>query len=355
MRYDGATKTIKAVQRRGCTMVSLKDIAAACGVSVATVSKALNNQSDISEARRAQIRKTANEMGYLPNMAARALKTKATHDIGVLFADGHRSGLTHPFFSEVLEGLRVRAESQGYDITFINMQLQKRKVTYLEHCKYRNVDGVVIACVDFTQPEVLELVNSSIPVVTIDHVFDRCATISSNNQKGIQELVRYAVSLGHKRIAYIHGKSSSVTDDRIAGFFGTMEEAGLEVPEEYVMEVAYLDDEAAGEATRKLLALRRRPTCILYPDDYSCIGGMNVIRDAGLSIPEDISVAGYDGVTIGRLLSPKLTTYSQNMRGLGEAAASKVIELIEKPRTTLKDNTVLDGYLVKGETLGTVN
>ena len=348
MRYDELTKTIKGVRRRGCTMVSLKDIAAACGVSVATVSKALNNQSDISEARRAQIRKTANEMGYLPNMAARALKTKATHDIGVLFADGHRSGLTHPFFSEVLEGLRVRAESQGYDITFINMQLQKKKVTYLEHCKYRNVDGVVIACVDFTQPEVLELVNSSIPVVTIDHVFDRCATISSNNQKGIQELVRYAASLGHKRIAYIHGKSSSVTDDRIAGFFGTMEE-------EYVMEVAYLDDEAAGEATRKLLALKRRPTCILYPDDYSCIGGMNVIRDAGLSIPEDISVAGYDGVTIGRLLSPKLTTYSQNMRGLGEAAASKIIELIEKPRTTLKDNTVLDGYLVKGETLGTVN
>jgi DNA-binding LacI/PurR family transcriptional regulator len=204
MGYDGVTKTIKVVQKRGRTMVSLKDIAAACGVSVATVSKALNNQSDISEARRAQIRKTANEMGYLPNMAARALKTKATHDIGVLFADGHRSGLTHPFFSEVLEGLRVRAESQGYDITFINMQLQKKKVTYLEHCKYRNVDGVVIACVDFTQPEVLELVNSSIPVVTIDHVFDRCATISSNNQKGIQELVRYAASLGHKRIAYIH-------------------------------------------------------------------------------------------------------------------------------------------------------
>jgi len=87
MRYDGVAKTIKAVQKRGCTMVSLKDIAVACGVSVATVSKALNNQSDISEARRAQIRKTANEMGYLPNMAARALKTKATHDIGVLFAE----------------------------------------------------------------------------------------------------------------------------------------------------------------------------------------------------------------------------------------------------------------------------
>ena len=120
-------------------------------------------------------------------------------------------------------------------------------------------------------------------------------------------------------------------------------------------EVAYLDDEAAGEATKELLALRRRPTCILYPDDYSCIGGMNAIRDAGLSIPEDISVAGYDGMTIGRLISPKLTTYSQNMRGLGEAAASKIIELIEKPRTTLKDNTVIDGYLVKGESMTSIS
>ena len=134
-------------------MVSLKDIAEACGVSVATVSKALNNHSDVSQSRREQIKKKANELGYLPNMAAKALKTKSTHDIGILFVDAHNSGLTHPFFSEVLEGLKSEAEEKGYDLTFINTRSKMNRMSYLEHCLYRNVDGVVIACVDFLQPE----------------------------------------------------------------------------------------------------------------------------------------------------------------------------------------------------------
>ena len=151
-------------------MVSLKDIAEACGVSVATVSKALNNHSDVSQSRREQIKKKANELGYLPNMAAKALKTKSTHDIGILFADAHNSGLTHPFFSEVLEGLKSEAEEKGYDLTFINTRSKMNRMSYLEHCLYRNVDGVVIACVDFFQPEVVELAQSRLPVVTIDHL-----------------------------------------------------------------------------------------------------------------------------------------------------------------------------------------
>ena len=159
-------------------MVSLKDIAAACGVSIATVSKALNNQSDISSARRDEIRKKAEEMGYHPNLMARALKTKVTHDIGVLFSDDFRSGLTHPFFSQVLEGLKLGLEEKGYDLTFIDRGLGEKKPDYVNHCRYRNLDGVVIACVDFSQPSVIDLVQSDIPLVTIDHGFDQCATIS---------------------------------------------------------------------------------------------------------------------------------------------------------------------------------
>ena len=195
-------------------MVSLKDIAEACGVSVATVSKALNNHSDVSQSRREQIKKKANELGYLPNMAAKALKTKSTHDIGILFADAHNSGLTHPFFSEVLEGLKSEAEEKGYDLTFINTRSKMNRMSYLEHCLYRNVDGVVIACVDFFQPEVVELAQSRLPVVTIDHLMDSCATISSNNLEGMQKLTEYVVSRGHRRIAIIHGTPSSVTSAR---------------------------------------------------------------------------------------------------------------------------------------------
>ena len=100
--------------------------------------------------------------------------------------------------------------------------------------------------------------------------------------------------MGHKKIAYIHGQQNSVTKVRLASFYRTMEEHELSVPDEYVPEAPYLEAEASAEVTKKLLALKNPPTCILYPDDYTAIGGIAVIREAGLSIPSDISVAGYD-------------------------------------------------------------
>ena len=335
-------------------MASLKDIARACGVSVGTVSKALNDHSDVSEARREQIKKKALEIGYFPNQAARALKTRSTMDIGVLFADEHNSGLTHPYFSRVLEGLKIRTEEKGYDLTFIGIRFKRNKMTFLEHCLYRNVDGVVIACVDFSQPGVLELARSKLPVVTIDHVVDNCATISSNNVDGMKILTQYVLSRGHRKVAFIHGKSSSTTSERMAGYFRAMEEAGIEVPDEYIRDIHYLDDEEAYTTTMELLALADRPTCIMYPDDYSCIGGINAIRDMGLSIPDDISVTGYDGVPIAKMISPKITTYQQNMIEIGKTAADKVIEMIERPRTAIKNNTVIDGTLYEGSSVGTI-
>lgn len=333
-------------------MVSLKDIAAACGVSASTVSKALNDLDDISVKRKEIIRQKAKEMGYLPNMAARALKTNVTHNIGVLFIDDYNSGLTHPYFAQVLESLKSEAESRGYDITFINKNVGGERMTYLEHCRYRNVDGVVIANVDFSNREVIELVESNIPVVTIDHVFNNCSTIVSDNIRGMRELTEYIIGKGHRRIAFIHGKASSVTKSRLASFHRTMEEHGLEVPDLYVMEAPYQDGAACAEATKVLLALKEPPTCILYPDDYSCLGGIAAIRDAGLSIPGDISVAGYDGIPLIQRLTPRLTTYGQDMAGIGQAAARQLVELIERPKSALVEMIVIAGAVMPGESVG---
>ena len=155
------------------------------------------------------------------------LKTKMTHNIGVLFIDDYHSGLTHPYFAPVLESLKTEVENLGYDITFINKNVGGREMSYLEHCRYRNVDGVVIANVDFTKEEVVELVESDIPVVTIDHVFNNCPAVVSDNIKGIRELTEYVISMGHKKIAYIHGQQNSVTKVRLASFYRTMEEHEL--------------------------------------------------------------------------------------------------------------------------------
>ena len=329
-------------------MASIKDIAKACGVSVATVSKALNGHSDISQATKEKVRQAADKLGYMPNSAARALKTNRTYNLGVLFVDDAQSGLTHEFFAAVLDSFKRHAEGRGYDITFINHNIGHGHSSYLEHCRYRGVDGVIAACVQFDDPEVVELAYSNLPLVTVDHVFNNRAAVLSDNMEGIRRLVDELAALGHERIAFIHGEKTAVTENRLAGFYQACEELGLKVPEEYVRCGVYHDVDRCAEETRALLALPQRPTCIIFPDDFSALGGYNALTEAGLSIPEDISVMGYDGIYLSRVVKPPLVTYQQNTKSLGRLAADKLIELIEHPRVTLPEQIRVSGKLLDG-------
>ena len=336
-------------------MVSLKTIAQRCGVSTATVSKALNGHKDISKETKDRVKKVANELGYFPNAAARALKTNRSYNIGVLFEEEAGSGLTHEYFSGVLNGLKVQAEKQGYDITFINTCYENRKMSYYEHCRYRNFEGVAIVCADFNDPDVMELMNSELPVVTIDYVHHNCTAVCSNNIQGMEELVKYIYSQGHRKIAYIHGQDGLyVTRDRLASFYRTVDKLGLVIPDEYIRTADYLETKGAAKQTKELLNLQNAPTCIIYPDDTSLIGGRNVIIEMGLRIPKDISVAGYDGTRMSQLLHPKLTTIRQNTEIIGTEAAARLIHTIEQPRTTLVERVVIEGSLIPGKSVGEI-
>ena len=335
-------------------MVSMKDIALRCGVSVATVSKALSGQQDIGEETRLRVLRTADEMGYMANASARALKTNRSYNIGVVFVDPMRGGLAHEFFSAVLDGIRSEAERSGYDITFINRNIGVRPASYLQHCRYRGVDGVVIVLADYQDPMILELVNADLPVVTIDHVFNNRLSIMSDNLSGTYALVRYAVSKGHRRLAFIHGEKTSVTQSRLIGFHRACEELGVRVPDAWIREGVYHDPKSCRALTAELLALPERPTCIFFPDDYSFIGGANAIRDAGLRIPEDVSVVGYDGIPLSRIMSPVLTTWRQDTDRLGALSAARLIEQIEHPRTAIPDRVLVTGRLQEGESVGEI-
>ena len=335
-------------------MVSMKDISAACGVSVATVSKALNNHSDIGEATKERIRKMAKEMGYFPNSMARALKTNRTYNIGVLFEDAEGSGLTYDYFSYMLDYFKKTVEQKGYDITFLNSKCNNR-MSFLEHCQYRNFDGVFIACTDFYDPQVIELVHSDIPVVTIDHVFDNCISIVSDNVDGMRQLVEYAYECGHRKIAYIHGPDCSVTKARLSSFYYNCERLNISVPDEYVCEASYRGDIEAKIQTEKLLELANPPTCILYPDDLTSYGGISAIRERKLSVPEDISIIGYDGTRSCQMGTPPLTTLHQDTKSLGEQAGKMLLSLIEHPKTTIIRNIIVKGNILKGGTVRKIN
>lgn len=333
-------------------MVSMKDIAAKCGVSVATVSKALNNHSDIGEETKAMVRQTAKDLGYHPNVSARALKTNRTYNLGILYSDKAKSGLTHDYFASVIEHFRLTAENEGYDITFLNnSRKRKDKMSYLAHCRYRGLDGVVVVNAEYNDPEVTELLQSDIPLVLVDYVYNERISIVSDNVEGMAALTEYICQCGHTKIAYLYGEPSAVTRNRLTSFYNCMEKYHIEVPDEYVREAQYRNSYVAGVMTNELLDLPEPPTCIIYTDDFSAIGGMNAIKDRGLKIPEDISIAGYDGILIASQIEPVLTTYKQNTKEIGTLAASKLMELIEKPKSTIAAAYAVEGKLIEGKSV----
>ena len=336
-------------------MASLKDIAKKCGVSVATVSKALNGQRDIGEETRKRICAAAEEMGYIANSVARALKTNRSYNLGMLFVDEKRSGLGHEYFSTILEGFKAEAESCGYDITFINSHVGEDSSSYVRHCRRRGLDGIVIACVDFNDPRILALVNSEIPLVTIDHIFEGHTAVLSDNINGVDALVRYAYSMGHRKIAFLHGEDTAVTRGRLTGFHQACRDLGLEIPEEYIIPCIYHEPDVCEAATRQLLQLPDKPTCILFPDDFSFIGGHNALLEAGFSLPllsagmKSISVMGYDGINLARMM--KLSTYTQNAEEIGRTAANRLIRQIEDPESYVAERILVSGTLLTGSSV----
>ena len=336
-------------------MVKIKDIAEKCGLSIASVSKALSGNSDLNPTTAEYIRGVAKEMGYVPNSSARLLKTNKSYNIGVLFVDETSSGLSHEYFSTILNAIKEEAESLGYDITFISHRFKKKLLTFYEHAKYRNVDGVIIASVDFKDPEVVNLVESEIPTVTIDYEFNGKSSVVSDNVQGEKDIVEYLAKMGHKKIAFIKGDDTSVTQKRFASFYRTCLENNIEVKDEYIKDGRYHLPNVSGSITRELLRLEEKPTAIMYPDDYSLLGGITEIEKHGYRIPDDISIVGYDGIKLSRLLRPIVTTYVQNSVEIGKKSVRKLIDIIENPKTTLSETIYVKGYLQEGKTVKNIN
>ena len=274
----------------------------------------------------------------------------------MLYKENSGSGLTHDYFAQVLENFKVAAENRGYDITFLNnSRLRKDSMSYLEHSIYRGMDGVMITIVDYKDPQVIELLQSDLPVVTVDYMFNGRISVMSDNVDGIQALLQYIYQKGHRKIAYVHGEDSSVTTNRLSTYYRFLEEKGIEVPESYVREGKYRDSYTAGILTNELLALKEPPTCIIYPDDFSAIGGMNMVKNKGMKVPQDISIAGYDGILLASQIDPVLTTYWQNTVDIGKNAAEKLINLIEKPRSTVLEPYMARGHMIEGQSVADIN
>ncbi len=338
-------------------MVTIKDISKISGFSVTTVSKALNNYTDISNATRDKIISICEEVGYVPNSSARSLKTHRSYTIGIVFEEETNQGLQHPLFSKILERFKSDVEAAGYDIMFLARSIGKQNGSYLQHSKRKQVEGVLVLCADFNSSEILELAASDIPTTVIDFAVENTINITSQNDQAVKTAIDYLVDLGHKKIAHIYGdRYSFIGGQRKRSFEEALKAQGLPVEESYLVSGEFFSRQEGYDAMNELLRLEDRPSAVFCASDMLAIGAIQAIKDASMRVPEDISVIGFDGIDLGQLITPRLTTIKQDTEEMGLLAAKHLIELIEnKDRPKSFETINVPTALIVGESTKKIN
>ena len=318
---------------------TIHDVAEQAGVSIATVSRVLNDRADVSVETRERVREVARAVGYTADPAARALVTQRTQLVAVVVGDnaGHRD-LSLLFFGQVLAAISRRLARADYDA----LLLQPADLG-----PHHRFDAAILIGIDGNDPIVTGLWTRSIPYVGVDVGVGgrRNAFVGSDHAAGVRLAIVHLHELGHRRIAHVAGPRNTVAGaDRIAAFQREARVLGLELPEAYVREA---DFSSAGgyRATSELLALDERPTAIVAASDLMALAALQAIRDAGLEPGHDVAVVGFDDLEAAALSHPPLTTIRQDREQLGTLAAERALELIEHPDTRPPD-TILPVELV---------
>jgi LacI family transcriptional regulator len=333
--------------------VTIRQLAEVSGVSIGTVSRALNGYTDVRPETRERIMRLARELDYTPAAAARSLKTQRSHVIGVFLETGEgHPDLQHPFFHEVLVGLKNTIGSGGYDLLLFASETPGNGYgshSYLKRARHHSVEGVVCMGTDPEDPEVRRLVRSELPTVGVDVALQGPATtyVISDNVDGASRAVRHFHSIGHRRIATITGMVETAAGaDRLRGYRQAMQACGLAYRDEYV---AYGDFyvESGRRAMADLLSLDEPPTAVFAASDMMALGAIRAAGDAGLNVPADLSVIGFDDIQLADHMNPPLTTVRQDKAGLGVAAGTALVRLIDGEQDAVTQSTVLPVELVR--------
>lgn len=311
-------------------MVKIGDIAKATGYSVTTVSKALNNYTDISQKAKDKILSKAKEMGYIPNAQARGLVMKRSFTIGVILDELLGFGLSHPFFAGVIQSFRNSVESKGYSMVMIANHIGNSNVgSYYDHCQQLNVDGVFVLCSSIEDPEIQDLVNSNIPTVFLDNPGEESHSIISNHYQGAVDAMNYLVNMGHSRIAHIYGTELTYAGKvRKKAYYDTLESYNIPVREEYVVNGGYFDFKYGKKAMKELIALKERPTAVFAAGDIMALGALQACYEENIRVPDEMSIIGFDNVSFLDWMSPSLTTVAQDYKVLGSTCCEVLIEAI---------------------------
>jgi DNA-binding LacI/PurR family transcriptional regulator len=332
---------------------TIKDIARRAGVSHSTVSRALRGSPLISEDTSERIRLIAQEMGYYPSAAARSLKTNQTRALGVIVRN-----IDDPFFSEILQGIEDIAQGKGYSLFISSSQNEAdRERMIVKAMREHRVDGVIICSTAFSTSQSREFLDHSVPIVVVNNqaAEDYRYSIYHDDVDGSRQITRHLIELGHRRIAYLgNAISGRTTLDRLSGFKQEMEAAGLPIPDELFHQVPGGEPEHGLAGLNHFLDLTQRPTALVCYNDMMAIGALTGLHQAGIQVPTELSVTGFDNIVLSAFTNPPLTTFDQPKHYIGAEAARLLLGMLgpdpEKNTTGLTSQTLKGRLLVRKST-----
>lgn len=324
-------------------MTTIRDVARAAGVSIATVSRVFNSSPRVSAGARKRVQSAASRLDYWPNSAARSLTKSRTHTLGVLLPE-----LFGEFFSEVIRGIDRAARRERFQILVSSSHADTTELLAAAQSMRGRIDGLIAMAPDRSSAAAVRRVSRQFPVVLLNPParLDRCPTVSIANDAGARLVSKHLVDLGHRRIATIKGPPGNVDAEcRLRGYRAVLKEAGFAA--DSTLELTGDFTESSGyRAADALLALDPRPTAVFAANDCMAIGLLSALHDRGIRVPGDMAVAGFDDIAMAQYLSPSLTTVRVDAYELGERAFRSVLAAIRSPTPSRRSHEVLTTTLV---------
>jgi len=326
--------------------LTMKRVADELGVSITTVSKVLNNRSDIGSDTRARVLAKVAELGYRPNVIARSLTLRRTHTLGIIVPD-----LLHSFFVEIVSGIDSVVRSRGYGLLICSSNEDpRREREEVEMLRQRQVDGIVLASTAASGNTDLlsELAVEGIGLVMIDrddHASVHCDRVGTDDQLVGQIATTHLLENGRRAIGHICGPPIAHARRRTIGYRCALKERGIPRKREWMVRGGFMEADGYRAMTR-LLAVRPRIDAVFAANDPSAIGAMKAIWDAKRQIPDDIAVVGAGEIMMGELLRVPLTTVSWSRDDLGKRAAELILKRIEPDPPAVFRRVIIPPYLV---------
>ena len=322
---------------------TILDVAERAGVSKSLVSLVMRKSPHVSEEKRTAVLQAVEELGYRPNAVARSLVRQRSHVLGVMLSNLH-----NPFFADVVNGIEDRALESGYRALFNSgKRVPEREAVALETLLELQTDGLILAGT-LLDTKTIDEAGKAVPIVLIaratrSRVVD---SVSGDDRAGARLAVDHLVSLGHRRIAHIDGGGGAGARRRQAGYAAAMKKHGLEP----MIVTGSYTEEGGAAGVRQLLETKHKPTAIFAANDLAALGALQALSEAGRSVPEDVSLVGYDNAWLAGLQHISLTTIDQPRHQLGTTAVELLIERLDKGQTDARHLVLAPSLVVRATT-----